>query len=190
MRRKAEAEANLSSMPRAMPKVEIQDLLVRFERLHGYKLDDKSTPATSTLEQVFDQVEAGELKNMSLKQMVSREDAEAEIVGATIEKGTGTIKIRKGYGECAKPRTPEEFRRRMTVLANTYLLAQLKFPQEAQLRNLRPLRWLRYVEFLLGEHVLGLKAINKDGEPVAAPELETMLNFDFQLRRQLLKARE
>eukprot|EP00438_Fugacium_kawagutii_P025748 Skav221044 [mRNA] locus=scaffold1448:253014:254372:+ [translate_table: standard] len=187
VRHKAEAEASLSSLPRTMPKVEIQDLLTRFEALHGYKLDDKSTPATSTLELIFDQVEAGELKNMSLKQMVSREDTENEVIGATIEKGTGAIKIRKGYGECAKPKSPEEFRRRMTVLANSYLLAQLKFPQKAYLRDLRPLHWLRYVEFLLGEHVLGLKATNKEGDPIASPELETVLNYDYQLRRQLVK---
>lgn len=124
---------------------------------------------------------------MSLKQMVSREDTENEILGATIEKGTGTMRIRKGYGECAKPKSPEEFRRRMSVLANSYLLAQQKFPQKAHLKDLRPLRWLRYVEFLLGEHVLGLKATNKDGDPVATPELETVLNYDFQLRRQMVK---
>lgn len=186
VRRKAEAEASLSSLPRAMPKVEIQDLLIRFEKLHGYKLDDKNTPATSTLELIFDQVEAGELKNMSLKQMVSREDAENEILGATIEKATGNIKIRRGFGECAKPKSPEELRRRMSVLANAYLLAQQKFPQKAYLKDLKPLHWLRHVE-LLGEHVLGLRATNKDGDPVATPELETVLNYDFQLRRQMVK---
>ena len=67
------------------------------------------------------------MKNMSLVQFLSREDAEADILGATVEKGTGTLKIKKGYGECQKPRNPEEFRRRMAVVANAYLLAQLKY---------------------------------------------------------------
>ena len=88
------------------------------------KLEDKNTPAASTLEQIFDQVDQGEMKNMSLVQFLSREDAEADILGATVEKGTGTLKIKKGYGECQKPRNPEEFRRRMAVVANAYLLAQ------------------------------------------------------------------
>ena len=130
VRHNAEAEASLASIPRAVPKVEVQDLLIRFETLHGYRLDDKTTPATSTLELIFDQIEAGELKQMSLTQMVSKEDSESEIIGATIERSTGAIKVRKGYGECPKPKSPEELRRRMAVLANCYLLGQLKFPRK------------------------------------------------------------
>ena len=35
-------------------------------------------------------------------QFVSREDAEADVLGATIKKGTGALKVKKGYGECPK----------------------------------------------------------------------------------------
>ena len=118
VRHKAEAEAGLASQPRALNK-EIQDLLTKFQSVHGLKLEDRNIPAASTLEQTFDQVEQGELKNMSLVQFVSREDAEADVFGATIEKGTGALKVKKGYRECPKPRTPEEFRRRMSVVAHS-----------------------------------------------------------------------
>lgn len=64
VRNKAEAEAGV----RALRKVEIQELLVKFQKLHGVKLEDRNTPAASTLEQIFDQVEQGEMKNMSLVQ--------------------------------------------------------------------------------------------------------------------------
>lgn len=64
VRHKAEAEAGLASQPRALNKVEAQDLLTKFQSVHGLKLEDRSIPATSTLEQIFDQVEQGELKNM------------------------------------------------------------------------------------------------------------------------------
>ena len=187
VRHNAEAEASLAAVPRPMPKVEIQDLMNRFEALHGYRLEDKTTPATSTLEVVFDQIEAGELKQLSLTQMVSKDDAEHEIMGATIEKGTGTIKVRKGYGECPKPKSAEELRRRKAVLANCYLLGQLKFPQKASLKDLVPRHFLRYVEYLLGEHVYGLKATNKDGESVATPELATVLGYDYQMRRYMVR---
>lgn len=49
--------------------------------MHGIKLEDRTTPAATTLEQIFDQVEQGELKNMSLVQFLSRDDAEADIFG-------------------------------------------------------------------------------------------------------------
>lgn len=187
VRNKAEAEAGVSSLPRALNKVEVQDVLVLFQKVHGIKLEDGNTPAATTLEQVFDQVEQGEMKNMSLVQFLSREDAEADILGATIEKGTGTLKVKKGYGECQKPRTCEEFRKRMAVLAHTYLLAQLKYPQRAALKDLVPQDFLKYLDLLLGDHVLGLKARPKDGEVVAAPDFELVLSYDFQIRRQTVK---
>ena len=167
--------------------MEIQDLLVKFEAVHGLKLEDRSIPAASTLEQIFDQVEQGELKNMSLAQFVSREDAEADVLGATIEKGTGALKVKKGFGECPKPRTPEEFFRRMAVVSHSYLLAQLKFPQKAILRDLQPIRFLKNLDLMLGERVLGLKAKNQDGETVASPDFDLMLSYDFQVRRAMVK---
>ena len=188
VRHKAEAEAGLASQPRALHKVEIQDLLTKFQSVHGLKLEDRNTPAASTLEQIFDQVEQGELKNMSLVQFVSREDAEADVLGATIEKGTGALKVKKGYGECPKPKTPEEFRRRMAVVSHSYLLAQLKFPQKAILRDLQPMHFLKYLDLMLGEHVLGLKAKNQAGETVASPDFDLMLSYyDFQIRRNMVK---
>ena len=187
VRNKAEAEAGVANLPRALNKVEIQELLVRFQKVHGVKLEDRTTPAAMTLEQIFDQVEQGELKNMSLVQFLSRDDAEADILGATVEKSTGALKIKKGYGECQKPRNPEEFRKRMSVVANAYLLAQLKYPQKASLRDLQPQHFLRYLDLMLGEHVLGLKARNKDGEVIATPDFDLMLSYDYQVRRQMVK---
>ena len=72
-RHQAEAEASLASMPSPVKKVEAQDLRQKFEQLH-YKLEDKVSPATSTMELIFDQVESGEWKAMSLVQFLSRDD--------------------------------------------------------------------------------------------------------------------
>lgn len=69
----------------------------------------------------------------------------------------------------------------------TYLLAQLKFPQKAILRGLTPQHFLKYMDLLLGEHVLGLKARNKDGDVVASPEFSLVLSYEFQIRRQMVK---
>ena len=187
VRNKAEAEAGVANVPRALNKVEVQELLVKFQNVHGIKLEDKTIPASTTLEQVFDQVEQGEFKNMSLVQFLSREDAEADILGATVEKGTGTLKIKKGYGECQKPRNPEEFRRRMSVVANSYLMAQLKYPQKSSLRGIQPQHFLKYLDLMLGDHVLGLKARDKDGQVIATPDFDLMLAYDYQVRRQMVK---
>ena len=135
-RHQAEAEASLASLPSPVNKVEAQDLRQKFEQLH-YKLEDKVSPATSTLELIFDQVESGEWKSMSLVQFLSRDDTEAEMMGATIDK-TGTVKIRKGYGEAKPPKSSEELRQRLKLVGHTYIMAQLKFPHKAALQQLTP----------------------------------------------------
>ena len=155
--------------------------------MHGIKLEDRNTPAASTLEQIFDQIEQGELKNMSLMQFLSREDVEADILGAIVEKNTGTLKIKKGYGECQKPRRPEEFRKRMSVVAHAYLMAQLKYPHKANLRDLQSQHFLKYLDLMLGDHILGLKARGKDGEVIITPDFDLMLSYDFQVRRRMVK---
>ena len=86
VRHKAEAEASLAQVPKALNKVEIHDMANRFETLYNYKLEERIMPSAGTLELVFDQIENGELKNMTLSQFVCREDAESEMVRAVIER--------------------------------------------------------------------------------------------------------
>lgn len=151
---------------------------MKFKNVHGVKLEDKNTSASSTLEQIFDQVEQGELKNMSLVQFLSREVSEADILGATVERGAGTLKIKKGYGERQKPKNPEDFRRRVSVVTHSYLVAELKYPQKSSLRGLQPQHFLKLLDLMLGDHVLGLKARDKDGQVIATPDFDLVLSHD------------
>ena len=184
-RHQAEAEASLASLPSPVNKVEAQDLRQKFEQLH-YKLEDKVSPATSTLELIFDQVESGEWKSMSLVQFLSRDDTEAEMMGATIDK-TGTVKIRKGYGEAKPPKSSEELRQRLKLVGHTYIMAQLKFPHKAALQQLTPNHFSKLCDYLLGEQVMGLRAKDEEGAVVSSPSLELVLSYEFQIRKQMVK---
>ena len=84
-RHKAEAESDLTGIPQVMSKVEMLDVRGRFERLH-YTLDEKAVPSSTTLEMICDQIEAGELKVITLAQVQSREDAETESFGCMVER--------------------------------------------------------------------------------------------------------
>ena len=184
-RHQAEAEASLASMPSPVNKVEAQDLRQKFEKLH-YKLEDKVSPATSTMELIFDQVESGEWKAMSLVQFLSRDDTEAEMMGATIDK-TGTVKIRKGYGESKPPKTSEELRQRLKLVGHAYIMAQLKFPHKAVLQQLTPNNFNKLCDYLLGEQVMGLRAKDEEGAVISATSLDLVLSYEFQIRKQMVK---
>lgn len=46
----------------------------------------------------------------------------------------------------------------------------------------------KYVDYLLGEHVHGLKAKDANGETMSSPSLELVLSYDFQVRKAMTKA--
>ena len=185
VRHKAEAEAVSSNLPPSMNKVEYQDIRKRFERLY-YKLEDRTTPAATTLELLCDQIESGELKPLLLVQCLSQEDAEVDPLGAVIDK-TGAVKIKRGHGETSEPKDPEGYRRRMKVVAHTYLFAQLKYPHKAVLAGLSPYSFQKFVDFILGEHVLGLEAKDEEGLVVSKPTFKSVLHYEHQVRKEMVR---
>jgi len=78
-------------------------LKAKFEQLH-YTLEDRVPPSIGTLESLFEQIDSGEFKTMSLVQFLSLQDQEVEPVAATIDKA-GTSKSRKDM-EKASLRSP------------------------------------------------------------------------------------
>ena len=183
---KADAEAVLSKLPRAANKSELQDIKSRFEALH-YALDDKATAASATLELHFDQVEQGELRPTTLSQYVSREHVEAEHYGAVIDKSTGAIKIKKNFIEGKKPSSPEEFRASIKLVAHTWVMCFLRYPQKPFLKDASISQWLRYADYILGEHVHQLTAKDSQGHDMSTPPWELVLAYDYQIRRGMVR---
>ena len=175
-----------SYAPASLNKVEYQDIRKRFERMY-YKLEDRTTPSSATLvELICDQVESGELKPLHLVQCLSQEDAEIDPVGAVIDK-SGSLKIKKGYGETTEPGDPEEYRRRMKIVAHVYIFAHLKYPHKAILKDLTPYTFQRFVDFVLGEHVLGLEAKDDAGLVVSKPTFKSVLHYEHQVRKEMIR---
>ena len=184
-RHKAEAEAVSSALPPPLNKTEAQDLKSKFETLH-YELEDKVSPSIGTLESLFEQMDSGEMKVMSLVQFMSREDQETEPLAATIDK-SGTGKVKKGHGESKPPKSGQELRQKLKLLGHCYIFTQLKYPNRQVLRSIGPNLFSKYADFILGEHVAGLKAKNSRGETVSAPSLDLVLSYEYQVRKQMVK---
>lgn len=185
VRRQAEAEAATSKLPLPVSKTEIQDLKLRFEQMH-YSLEDKVTPASGTIEQLCEQVDAGEWKNMSPVQFMSRDDQDTEPLAATIDN-SGTVKVKRGFGESKPPKMAEELRQKLKLVCHCYLFIQFKYPNKDVLRAVNTHHWSRFADYLLGEHVMGLKSTSSSGEVVPAPGLDLVLMYEYQARKFMYK---
>ena len=185
VRHRAEAEASSSNLPMALQKVEVQDLRKKFENSH-YQLEDEVAPVPSTLELLCDQVENGEFKVMMLVQFLSREDAEVDPIGAVIDK-SGTVKVRKGYGETKEPQSSEELRQRLRVMARAYIMTGMKYPQKPVFASLDPQDFMQLADYLLGDQVMNLKSEDENGTVVSTPTLKLALSYEHQIRKEMVK---
>ena len=136
-RNKAEAEAVVGGLPKVVARTELAQLRERFEASF-YSLPDKLMPANATLEQHFDMVDNGEFQYLSLKVYASREDAAREPFAASIDRSTGTIKVRKGQVAVPLPRTAEELRLRLRLVPHAFVLCSLRYPHVASLKGIAP----------------------------------------------------
>ena len=185
VRHQAQAEAHNAQLPPPMNKTEAQDLRARFEQMF-YKLEDKVSPATGTLELLSEQVDSGEFRAMSLVQFLSRKDQEEEPLGVTLDKA-GSIKVRKGFGESKPPKSGEELRQKVKLLGHCYIFTMLKYPNRQTLAENNPNLWNKYADYLLGEHVMRLAAKNSKGEVVSSPSLSLVLSYEYQVRKLMTR---
>ena len=68
------------------------------------------------------------------------------------------------------------------------MFTQMKFPNREVLRNVNPNLFHKYMDYLLGEHVHGLKAKDAHGEVVSAPSLELVLSYEYQIAKAMVKS--
>ena len=185
-RHKAEAEAVISGLPKTVARTELGQLREILESTF-HEIPEKCAPAATTLERHFDMIDHGEWQQLSLQDYASREDAAQELVGATIDRSTGTIKVKQGHMQVPLPRNAEELRSRLRVVAHCFIMCSLRYPHLAVLKDICPAHFYDYADFLLGEQVLGLHARDAKGAVIASPPFDLVLAFDFQLRKHVMK---
>ena len=115
-----------------------------------------------------------------------REDAEIDPLGATIDKA-GNIKVRKGYGETTEPRSPEEYRQRIKVMMHSYLLAKLKYPHKQVLQDAEPHHFQKFVDYIVGDQVHGLKVKDEEGNVLSFPAFSLILHYEHQVRKEMVR---
>lgn len=99
----------------------------------------------------------------------------------------GVVRIRRGKTEVKDPADPEEFRRRLRTLGLAYYYARLKHPGRAYLKSAVPSLWQDYTDYMLGEHVRGLHALDHNGVSVSKPAWAQVLAYDWHVRRDMAK---
>ena len=89
-----DAEASAQKDPKPVPLQEVMALRQKFETEY-YRLKDAEIPAKGSLEDLFEQIDLGELRPMALRHFGSRADNEEAEVGNLQVGKAGQVRIKK-----------------------------------------------------------------------------------------------
>ena len=119
-----DAEAAVNRFPKSIPLVEIQLYRSEFEP-RFYKLKNSECPSKASFEDLCEQMDNGEFRDMALRHFSSRNaDEEAESGNLQLGK-SGVVKIRKSKVEISNPSNMEEFKAKMIFMVNHFVFARV-----------------------------------------------------------------
>ena len=181
-----DAEASAQKDPKPVPLQEVMALRQKFETEY-YRLKDAEIPAKGSLEDLFEQIDLGELRPMALRHFGSRADNEEAEVGNLQVGKAGQVRIKKSRVETSPPATLEEFRAKVVLMANHYLFAKFRYPNKQVLQKINPFTFLDYLGYLTGKHVAQMETQTVDGVTLHKPSLKLLLNYEYQMRKEVVE---
>ena len=187
VRSQQDAEASVDREPK---QIQINDYLGvkrRFETQY-YELRDEEVPSKNSLEDLADQMESGDWRAMSLKEIASRTDVESDSRWGSLTVGkAGSIKLKKSAVETPAPRDHEELRQKLKVLGHHFVFLRMLHPTRAELADMTPFTYATYADYLLSKRVARLQAEDEAGHVFHTPTLKQVLTYDFYVRKKQME---
>ena len=181
-----DAESTAHKEPKTIQLQEMQTLRQKFEQ-QFYKMKETEIPAKSSLEDLFEQLDSGELRPMALRHFGSKADNEDAEIGNLQLSKAGQVKIRRSKMETSPPSTLEELRAKVVLMANHYIFAKFRYPNKQILQNLNPFTFLDYLGYITGKHVAQMETQTVDGVTLHKPSVKLLLNYEYQMRKEVVE---
>lgn len=179
-----DAVSSVHKEPKPVPAQELQSLRTKFED-QFYKMKETEIPARGSLEDLFEQLDGGELRPMALRHFGSKaDDEDVEVRSLQLGKA-GQVKIKRNKVETAAPATLEELRAKVVLMANHYLFAKFRYPNKQSLQKINPFTFLDYLGYLTGKHVAQLESLTVDGVTLHKPSVKLLINYEYQMRKEV-----
>ena len=180
-----QAESKVLGVPRHLQHSERLAMLKAVEKVLGH-LSDHETPSAEYLALKVEECENGECTAASLDEVSSKADRNTSALQTSLDS-TGHVRITKTKSKGRLPESTEEYRRLMKLEATTWLCMSSKFKSKHFLAGLKMEDFNRFVEFVLGEKVHGIKVPVDGQQQPLRPPFALVLQFEHRLRREAFK---
>jgi len=151
-----------------------------------WKLEPKQVPAKQYLEKISEGVERAEPKAEPLTEVLNYEEAETDVLKAVWDSA-GNLKAIKSSNTIPLPHSAEELRARITLLGRAWAFVGFQQTNCDYLKGVTPQLWQEYLDYLLGEHVWGLKAKDENGLESCAPPWSLLLSYEHAVRKKAMR---
>ena len=183
------AEARALGSPKVVTTGDKLAMRKAVENVFG-KIPDKECPCVAYIASKMEELEEGELIASPMDEMVSREEATpTELELSSSIDTVGRLRVTKQKIKAKLPCTTEEFRTKMKIECNLWLMLAAKFRNKAVLQNLSPASFDAFAKYILGEKVLLIKvpAPSGVGTTELNPPWSVILGYELAMRKAAFK---
>ena len=181
------AEAKVLGQKRILQTQERQAMLKAVMDVYG-KLNEGECPSADYLAAKAEETEVNEPTASSLDRISSKRDNQVESLQTSLDPA-GHLRVTKTLQKLELPHNSESYRRVMKVEAYTWLCMSARFKAKAWLQGLKLEHFVRFVDFILGDKVAGLRLPTASGVDTTfnRPPWQVVLSFELKLRSEAMK---
>ena len=183
---KKRAEAQVLGQRRTLQVHERQAMLKAVQAVYG-KINEGETPSAEYLAAKAEECESNEPRASSLDQISSKRDNQVESLQSSLDPN-GHLRVTRTVQKLEMPHNSEAYRRVMKVEAFAWLCMSARFKAKHWLHNLKLETSTRFVEYIMGDKMAGLRLPSASGaDALQRPPWAVVLSYEFKLRNEAFK---
>ena len=180
------AEAKVLGQPKILQSHERQSMIRAVERIHG-TLGESETPSSDYLALKAEETELNEPSATPLDEIISKRDTASSQIQSTVDSA-GHLRVTRTKNKSKMPVNTEEYRKVMRVEMYAWLCMSARYRAKNWLHGLEASDFNKFVDFILGERVMGIQIPGLDGSSQRVkPDWGIVLSFEHKLRKEAMR---
>jgi hypothetical protein len=180
------AEAKVLGQPKILQSHERQSMIRAVERIH-WTLGESETPSSDYLALKSEETELNEPSAAPLDEIFSKRDTASSHIQSTVDT-SGHLRVTRTKNKAKMPSNTEEYRKIMKVETYAWLCMSARYRAKNWLHGLEAADFSKFVDFILGERVMGIRIPTSDGgQQKLKPDWSIVLAFEHKLRKEAMR---
>ena len=150
-------------------------------------MGESETPSSDYLALKAEETELNEPSASPLDEIISKRDNASSTIQSSVDT-SGHLRVTRTKNKAKMPSNTEEYRKVMRVEMFAWLCMSARYRAKNWLHGLEASDFNKFVDFILGERVLGIQIPTSDGgQQRVKPDWAIVLSFEHKLRKEAMR---